>query len=99
MKCLRVVNQAEDLVTDSSFKAARNSDNLAKRLDPKTDKSTEDAIGIVQKKDQALAARFRAIYRKFEKDDTQDQELMDERIERVAEIFRLRDDLATLFSS
>jgi len=98
MKCLRVVNQAEDLVTDSSFKTARNNDNLAKRLDPKTDKSTEEAIGLVYKRDQSLADRFRAIYRKFDCEETEPASMV-ERLGRMSEIFRLREDLAILFSS
>lgn len=91
MACLRVVNQAEDLVTDTSFTVAKNNKDLQTRLG---EQPTKDALKMVGR-DQQLYADFTAIYAPF---TSKPADLWQERIARVGAIQRLRLNLSAFFS-
>lgn len=94
LKSFRVVNSAEDLVLDDSFDARKNSSLLANRLDPKLDGTTAEVLELF--KDDPLQDKFKSIFNSI--DGKARDELLRQRMERVAAIQRLRHDLAAFFS-
>jgi len=91
IKCVRVINQAEDLITDHKFHVDTNNKELEKRL---AQKATEEALGFL---DDKTKKQFRAIYDEFDSGIAH-AELKHARMERVAAIQQLRQDLAVFFS-